>query len=47
VEAAAPLRRGRDAEEILLTVWAGNEGAEKFYARLGFGRVSSVLGRRL
>jgi ribosomal protein S18 acetylase RimI-like enzyme len=47
VDAATTWARERNAAEILLTVWAGNEAAEKFYAALGFGRVNSVLGRSL
>ncbi len=47
VETAAEWARDAGASEILLTVWAGNDAAEKFYAALGFGRVSSVLGRKL
>jgi ribosomal protein S18 acetylase RimI-like enzyme len=47
VDAAAGWAREQGAEELLLTVWAGNDVAEQFYERLGFGRVSSVLGRQL
>jgi ribosomal protein S18 acetylase RimI-like enzyme len=35
--------RAHGAAEILLTVWAGNEAAEKFYETLGFHRVNMVL----
>jgi ribosomal protein S18 acetylase RimI-like enzyme len=45
--AAQEWARGQGAREILLTVWAGNEEAERFYEALGFMRVSSVLGRDL
>lgn len=47
MEAAAAWAREHGAEEILLTVWAGNEAAERFYAALGFGRVNCVLARPL
>ena len=47
LDAAAEWARGEGAREILLTVWAGNESAERFYEALGFTRVSSVLGRAL
>jgi ribosomal protein S18 acetylase RimI-like enzyme len=47
VEAASAWARSKGAEELLLTVWAGNSPAERFYERLGFGKVSSVLGRSL
>jgi diamine N-acetyltransferase len=47
LDAAAQWARAKGAEEILLTVWAGNADAERFYERLGFGRVSSVLGKPL
>jgi ribosomal protein S18 acetylase RimI-like enzyme len=47
VEAASAWARSKGAEEILLTVWAGNATAERFYERLGFGKVSSVLGKTL
>jgi ribosomal protein S18 acetylase RimI-like enzyme len=45
--AASDWGREHGAEEILLTVWAGNDEAERFYARLGFARLSSVLARPL
>lgn len=35
--------RARGAEQILLTVWRGNEEAEAFYGDLGYRAVSSVL----
>lgn len=47
LQAAAEWARAQGAREILLTVWAGNESAERFYEALGFRRVSSVLGREL
>lgn len=45
VDAATRWARERGASEILLTVWTGNEAAERFYARLDFQRVNQVLGR--
>jgi ribosomal protein S18 acetylase RimI-like enzyme len=47
IDAAAQWARAKGAEELLLTVWSGNSDAERFYERLGFGRISSVLGRTL
>jgi ribosomal protein S18 acetylase RimI-like enzyme len=45
VDDAAAWGRSRGASELVLTVWEGNEVAEKFYASLGFQRVNSVMGR--
>jgi GNAT superfamily N-acetyltransferase len=39
--------RARAAAELVLTVWAGNEGAASFYGALGFAPVNTVLGKRL
>lgn len=47
VDAGAGWAREQGARELLLTVWAGNTAADRFYEALGFGRVSSVLGRTL
>jgi ribosomal protein S18 acetylase RimI-like enzyme len=47
VEDAGAWGRVHDAAEVVLTVWAGNEEAERFYEALGFGRVNAVLGRKL
>ena len=47
VEEASSWARRQGAAELLLTVWAGNETAERFYEGLGFGRVNSVLGKSL
>jgi ribosomal protein S18 acetylase RimI-like enzyme len=47
MEEAASWARAHDAEEIVLTVWAGNDDAERFYERLGFTRLSSVLSKTL
>ena len=43
VAAAAEWARVRRVEELLLTVWAGNESAERFYEALGLEPVSQVL----
>jgi ribosomal protein S18 acetylase RimI-like enzyme len=43
MNAAAAWARERGAEEIVLTVWAGNAAAEAFYLRLGYGVVSRAL----
>jgi len=47
VDDAASWGRSKGASEMVLTVWTGNHGAERFYHALGFDRVSSVLGRAL
>jgi ribosomal protein S18 acetylase RimI-like enzyme len=47
VEDAMRWGRSRGASEVVLTVWSGNDEAERFYEKLGFGRVNSVLGREL
>lgn len=44
---ASDWARRQGAAEILLTVWAGNDAADRFYEALGFDRISSVLGRTL
>lgn len=36
--------RQRGCKQLLLTVWAGNRAAERLYKRLGYHRVSQVLG---
>lgn len=35
--------REHGATQLFLTVWAGNEEAERFYEELGYSRVSQVL----
>jgi GNAT superfamily N-acetyltransferase len=47
VEAAARWAREHGAHELLLTVWDGNPDAEKFYAALGYRRVSQALAKEL
>ncbi|WP_324697705.1 GNAT family N-acetyltransferase [Novosphingobium aerophilum] len=39
---ALDLARERAADEVQLSVWSGNEGAQKFYARYGFGKVADI-----
>ncbi|WP_395330169.1 GNAT family N-acetyltransferase [Novosphingobium sp. BL-8H] len=34
--------RDHGADEVQLSVWSGNEGAQKFYARYGFGKVADI-----
>ena len=34
--------RSRGADEMQLSVWSGNEGAQRFYARYGFVKVADV-----
>jgi ribosomal protein S18 acetylase RimI-like enzyme len=45
--AAAAWIRERGATQLLLTVWAGNDDAERFYAALGYRTISQVLGTDL
>jgi ribosomal protein S18 acetylase RimI-like enzyme len=47
MEAGAAWARARGATELLLTVWAGNARAERFYKKLGYRRLSQVLGTAL
>jgi ribosomal protein S18 acetylase RimI-like enzyme len=41
--AAGEWAKARGAVEIVLTTWAGNEGADAFYQRLGYRVLSRVL----
>jgi GNAT superfamily N-acetyltransferase len=43
IEAAVDWARAHRIDELLLTVWAGNVEAERFYAAIGLQPVSSVL----
>ena len=45
--AAATWAREHGAVEVVLTVWAGNNGAEAFYESLGYGVVSRALTKRI
>ncbi len=45
MNAATVWARERGAEEIVLTVWAGNTAAEAFYAGLGYDVVSRALSK--
>jgi ribosomal protein S18 acetylase RimI-like enzyme len=45
--AATDWSRARGATQLLLTVWAGNDEAERFYAALGYRTISQVLGTNL
>jgi ribosomal protein S18 acetylase RimI-like enzyme len=47
MSAATEWARGRGAHQLLLTVWAGNNDAERFYAALGYRTISQVLGTDL
>jgi GNAT superfamily N-acetyltransferase len=47
MKAATDWARARGAGQLLLTVWAGNESAERFYAALGYRTISQVLGTDL
>ncbi len=35
----------RGADEVQLSVWSGNDGAQKFYARYGFEKVADITFR--
>lgn len=35
----------RGADEVQLSVWSGNEGAQRFYARYGFAKVADITFR--
>ncbi|MFA7587144.1 MAG: GNAT family N-acetyltransferase [Novosphingobium sp.] len=37
--------RARDADEMQLSVWSGNHGAQRFYARHGFAKVADITFR--
>jgi ribosomal protein S18 acetylase RimI-like enzyme len=45
--AAAAWGQARGATQLVLTVWEGNEPAERFYRELGFAPMSRVYGRDL
>ena len=45
--AATGWARAQGAHQLLLTVWAGNDDAERFYAALGYRTISQVLGNDL
>jgi len=47
MDAAAAWARERGAAEGVLTGWAGNEAAEAFYERLGYGVVSRAMAKPL
>jgi ribosomal protein S18 acetylase RimI-like enzyme len=47
MQAAGAWAKQKGASQILLTVWKGNEGAERFYGSLGFVSISQVLGAKL
>jgi ribosomal protein S18 acetylase RimI-like enzyme len=34
--------RARGADEVQLSVWSGNPGAQRFYARYGFSKVADI-----
>ena len=34
--------KARQADEIQLSVWSGNDGAQRFYARYGFAKVADI-----
>ncbi|MBO9725962.1 MAG: GNAT family N-acetyltransferase [Novosphingobium sp.] len=42
MDRAMEIAREQAADEVQLSVWSGNEGAQKFYARYGFGKVADI-----
>jgi diamine N-acetyltransferase len=47
MEAVRSWARQKGASQLVLTVWSGNQEAERFYAQLGFIAISQVLGAEL
>ncbi|MDB4965572.1 MAG: GCN5-related N-acetyltransferase domain protein [Myxococcales bacterium] len=47
MQAATTWARARGAGQLLLTVWSGNDDAERFYSALGYRSISQVLGSDL
>jgi GNAT superfamily N-acetyltransferase len=47
VDAVRAWAKERGATQLMLTVWAGNTDAERFYSALGLEPVSQVLGAAL
>lgn len=47
MDAVAKWARAQGAAQLVLTVWHGNRGAQRFYRALGFGDVSHVMKRDL
>jgi ribosomal protein S18 acetylase RimI-like enzyme len=47
MQAASEWAREKGAHQLLLTVWAGNDEAERFYTALGYRTISQVLGNDL
>jgi ribosomal protein S18 acetylase RimI-like enzyme len=45
-EAAGVWAREHGAQEVLLTVWEGNDAATRFYEALGWRQVSRVLAKK-
>lgn len=43
MDRAMEIAREQEADEMQLSVWSGNEGAQKFYARYGFGKVADIF----
>jgi ribosomal protein S18 acetylase RimI-like enzyme len=47
MEAASAWAKSEGAEQLVLTVWAGNAAARAFYDGLGYGLLSEVLTKSL
>jgi ribosomal protein S18 acetylase RimI-like enzyme len=47
MEAATAWAREKGAGQLLLTVWSGNDEAQRFYSALGYRSISQVLGSDL
>jgi ribosomal protein S18 acetylase RimI-like enzyme len=39
---ALSMARERGADEVQLSVWSENDGAQRFYARYGFAKVADI-----
>nr|WP_086492641.1 GNAT family N-acetyltransferase [Novosphingobium panipatense] len=42
MDRALEIAREQAADEVQLSVWSGNEGAQRFYARYGFAKVADI-----
>ena len=45
--AAEAWARSRGAAQVVLTVWSGNDEADRFYRAIGYAPASQVLCREL
>lgn len=42
MDRALEIARDHGADEVQLSVWSGNDGAQNFYARYGFGKIADI-----